>query len=301
MIKRLIVINYLDESISFDLRNPEESGFFIEEIEGLGPAKANINAVEFATNDGSIYNSARVGSRNILLRLGFLFKPSIEAVRYQSYKFFPIKRKVTLIFETDTRLCETYGYVESNEPVIFSKRQTTQISIVCPDPYFYSLYNNVLIFNGEVPSFEFEFSNESLTEKMMIFGEVINKTTETVWYEGDAEVGVIIKLNATGNVSNLAIHNTYTFESMEIDTVKLAALTGSGIITGDEITISTIKGNKYIELLRNGVTTNILNCLNRDADWFQLSKGDNIFSYAAETGTDNLQLRIEHQIVYEGV
>jgi len=301
MIKRLIAINYLGESISLDLKDPESSGFFIEEIEGLGPSKANINATEFATNDGAMFNSARVTSRNIILRLGFLFKPSIEAVRYQSYKFFPIKKRVTIIIETDSRLCETYGYVESNEPVIFSKKQTSQISIVCPDPYFYSLYKNVLIFNGELPAFEFEFSNESLTEKMMVFGELINKTEETVYYDGDSEVGVVIKLNAIGGVSNVAIHNTYTYESMEIDTVKLAALTGSAIIAGDEITISTVKGNKYVELLRNGVKTNILNCLNRDADWFQLTKGDNVFSYAAETGTANLQFRIEHQIVYEGV
>lgn len=52
---------------------------------------------------------------------------------------------------------------------------------------------------------------------------------------------------------------------------------------------------------RNGKTTNILNCLDKNADWFQLAKGDNIFAYTAEYGSTNLQFKIENRIVYEGV
>lgn len=51
----------------------------------------------------------------------------------------------------------------------------------------------------------------------------------------------------------------------------------------------------------NGKTTNILNCLDKNADWFQLAKGDNIFAYTAEYGSTNLQFKIENRIVYEGV
>lgn len=56
-----------------------------------------------------------------------------------------------------------------------------------------------------------------------------------------------------------------------------------------------------LTLLRNGKTTNILNCLDKNADWFQLAKGDNIFAYTAEYGSTNLQFKIENRIVYEGV
>ncbi len=42
---------------------------------------------------------------------------------------------------------------------------------------------------------------------------------------------------------------------------KLQKLTGSGIVYGDKISISTIKGEKSIVLTRNGVRKNILNCL----------------------------------------
>ena len=46
MIKSVTITNHLDESIKLDLFNPEESGFIIKNIEGLGPVKANINFKE---------------------------------------------------------------------------------------------------------------------------------------------------------------------------------------------------------------------------------------------------------------
>jgi hypothetical protein len=88
---------------------------------------------------------------------------------------------------------------------------------------------------------------------------------------------------------------------MKINTDKLLALTGSVIIAGDDIIISTVKGNKYITLLRDGTYINILNCLDKNVDWLQLAKGDNVFAFTAETGNAFLQFRIENRTVYEGV
>ena len=151
MIRAVTVTNYLGESKRFELAFPEKSGFAVQSISGFGPSKADINTTEISTNDGSLYNSARVNSRNIVMSLKLMFNPQIEDTRHDSYKYFPIKKKVTLLIETDNRICETYGYVESNEPDIFSSDETTQISIVCPDPYFYSAGpdgTNTTIFYG---------------------------------------------------------------------------------------------------------------------------------------------------------
>lgn len=253
MIRAVTVTNYLGESKRFELAFPEKSGFAVQSISGLGPSKADINTTEISTNDGSLYNSARVNSRNIVMSLKLMFTPQIEDTRQDSYKYFPIKKRVTLLIETDNRICETYGYVESNEPDIFSSDETTQISIVCPDPYFYSAGSdgtNTTIFYGVEPLFEFAFSNESLTESLIEFGEIKNETEQTVYYSGDAEIGVVITIHAIGNVRNITIYNTGTREVMRIDTDKLEKLTGSGMVAGDEIIISTIKGDKSITLLR---------------------------------------------------
>lgn len=304
MIKALTVTNYLGEEVRMELMSPEKSGFVIESITGLGPGTSDINVTELATNDGALYNSARLGSRNIVITLSFLFDKTIEDVRQKSYQYFPIKKQVRLLFETDNRVCEIHGYVETNDPVIFSQKQTTQISIICPNPYFYSVGKNgtnTTVFNGVEPLFEFPFSNESVDVPLLECSMIQNVTEQTVYYTGDAETGIVIVIDAIGEASNITIYNVTTREVMKIDTDRLSEITGSGIIKGDQIVISTIKGDKTITLLRNGYYTNILNCLSKDAKWFQLTKGDNLFAYTAETGISNLNFRIENRIVYEGV
>lgn len=304
MIHSITVTNYLGDSITLELARPEQSGFIVKSVEGLGPAKGNVNTVEVSTNDGGVFNSARLSIRNPVLDLVFLetATETIEDIRHKSYKYFPVKKKVKLLIETDNRISEIDGYVEHNEPAIFSSQEGCQISIICPYPYFYSAgESNITIFSGIEPLFEFPFENESLVTNLLEMGEIQNSAEQVITYNGDAEIGVTIIIYAIGDASNVTIYNAGTREVMRIDTDKLAALTGEGIVAGDEITIKTTKGDKSITLLRGGVTTNILNCLDKNADWFQLVKGDNVFVYTAETGNSNLQFRIENRVIYEGV
>ena len=304
MIRSITTTNYLGESIYIDLARPEESGFVVKSITGLGPGKATINTTEVLTNDGGLYNSSRLPSRNIVVSLGYLWKDSIEDSRQLSYKYFPIKKKVKLLIKTDNRYAEIEGYVESNDPNIFSKDEGSDISIVCPNPFFYSAGAggiNTTVFHGIEPMFEFPFSNESLTEPLLEMGSIQNHTEKVVSYYGDSEIGVTITIHAIGEAGNITIYNTGTREIMKINTDKIEDITGSGINTGDDIIICTVKGSKSITLLRAGKTTNILNCLDKDSDWFQLAKGDNIFAYTAESGESNLQFKIENRIIYEGM
>lgn len=300
MIKSIKVINHLGESIQMSLTKPQESGFIIRSITGLGPPKANVIFTELATMDGSIDNSARLETRNIVLSLWFLENPTIEATRLLSYKYFPIKRTITFEVETDSRVCTIEGRVESNEPDIFSKKEGCQVSIVCPDPYFYSKNSNQKVFYGTDPMFEFPFENP-VDMFDLVMGDIVHHTQGSVIYEGDGETGIQIYIHATGAASGLQIYDLKKRQVMRIDDERLAALTGSGIIAGDEITIETSPGKKGVWLLRSGVTTNILNTLGRPIQWFSLEKGDNLFAYTTETGLENLQFRIDNKVLYEGV
>ena len=307
MIKSFTVTNYLGDSMKLELGRPEKSGFLIKSVTGLGPSKANINTTEVSTNDGSLFNSARLNQRNIVFELIFVEsanRENIEDVRQKSYKYFPMKKNVDLLIETDNRIVRTTGYVESNEPNIFSSQEGAQISIICPDPHLYSAGpdgNNTTVFYGIESVFEFPFSNESLTEPLIVFGAIQNKTENVITYRGDSEIGITIQIHAIGEASNITIYNTGTRESMKIDTFRLETLTGSGIVAGDDIIIKTQKGDKSITLIRAGKTTNILNCLDKGTGWFSLAKGDNIFAFTAESGTTNLQFWIDNKVIYEGV
>lgn len=307
MIYSIVVTNYLGDRIKLELRKPDVSGFLIKSITGLGPAKANVNTTEVSTNDGSLFNSARLSQRNIVLDMVFIntvYGESIEDLRQKSYKYFPLKKSVELTIETDNRYVKTTGYVELNEPNIFSSQEGTQISIICPDPYFYSAGedgNNVTNFYSIDPMFEFPFSNESLDEPLLVFGEIQIKTEGVITYHGDSEIGVMIYIHAIGPATNINIYNTETREVMRINTEKISSLTGKGIVASDDIVINTAKGEKSITLIREGVSYNILNCLDKNTDWFTLAKGYNIFAFTADSGVTNLQFRVENKVIYEGV
>lgn len=307
MIYSFTITNYLGDTIKLTLREPALSGFLIKSVTGLGPVKANINTTEVATNDGSKFNSARLTQRNIVFQMVFvdtLKGESVEDIRQKSYKYFPTKKNVDIIIETDNRYVKTTGYVESNEPNIFSSQEGAQISIICPDPYFYTAGDNgdiVTEFYSIAPMFEFPFSNESLTDPMVVFSEIQSRAAGVITYYGDTEIGIVIRIHALGEATNIAIYNTDTREVMRIDTDKIKKITGKGLVVSDDIIINTAKGNKSITLLREGVSYNILNCLGKNPDWFTLTKGDNVFAFTAETGITNLQFRVENKIIYEGV
>lgn len=305
MIKSVTITNNLRDSVKIVLSedNPEH-GMIIKKIDGLGPPKALINSTDLATNDGSLFNSARLDKKNITMQLLLTAAPNIETSRQRTYKYFPIKKEIEVLIELDNRIAKITGHVESNEPNVFSKEEEMSISIICDDPYFYSAGENGIqttVFYGVEPLFEFEFENDSLEEDLIEFGSIENQREKNIYYNGDAEIGIIITIHAVGEAQNISIYNTETREHMYIDTDKLEKLTEKGIVAGDTIIISTVRGNKSIYLLRDGRYTNILNCLSKDSDWFQLSKGDNIFAYVCEYGSENLEFIIENQVVYEGV
>lgn len=303
MIESIMVLNHLNDLLELPLRDPYSTGIAIRSIDGLGPGKAAINTSSFAMDDGALFSSARLGTRNIVLSLEFLEAPTIEDVRLLTYKHFPIKKPVTLIVNSATRSGVIDGYVESNEPNIFSNREGSVVSIICPRPYFTSWGTEVVSFSSLVPAFEFPMENTNPTVKTLEVGTIQMVFEKNLYYDGDADSGVLITINASGPSGNITIHNTSTLESMMIDTTKLAAVKGSALAAGDIIYISTVKGDKFARLLSGGVYKNIINCLGMNVNWLQLSRGDNLFSYTTTPVGDanNLKFTVSYQPLYEGM
>ena len=498
MIKTVTVTNYLGESLTLELSNPFDIGINVRSIEGIGPPKGNVNYTEIASGDGGQFNSARASIRNITMQLGLMPVPTVEEARHRVYKYFPLDQQVTLRFETDKRLCEITGWVEECEPDIFSDDETIDISIVCPDPYFYSVDSQLgtVNFSGVVDLLEFPWSNEmsgaktlsltsdnsntysavpfasssttyifknigkkgevngyelnvsssasrvvailsledwnkaeikspsgnlkstnvyifvgpdeqSLTYRSTVtmyhfgdgsydpivvdkdvyfnvsnawlvveintsninavlandctitlscddssdpdpdpdpdpepdpdpdpepgedngfpdppgdyplypvevdqadttnqyieFASLVYRQEENIPYDGDVPTGVVVKLHATGEVRNITIYNMNTRERIVISTDRIEAITGHDFNTGDDIIITTTRGSKSIEYVHEGISYNILNALEKDTDWFMLSKGDNVFAYICEYGTEDLQFRLEYPILYWGI
>lgn len=307
MIKSVTVINALGEAIRITLNDPEpEHGLVITNVDGLGPAKADIHTTDIATTDGSFFNSAVIEERNIVLSLLFVQNKSmsIEDVRQLTYKYFPLKKDVTLVIETDNRTLSITGYIESNDPDIFSENEGCQISMICPDPFFYDLTNGgtqYTVFSGIISKFHFPFHNAPVETKEIVFGQLVTLYENNVYYNGDADIGITITMHFIGPCRNIKIYDLKSNEEMFIDTDKLATLTGAALDYGDEIIISTVSGRKSVTLVRNARRTNILNCIDRQASWFKLSKGDNSFAYRVQEGPFNVRFTISNNVIFDGI
>lgn len=307
MLKSVTVINQQANRtnvLKMVLDRPWETGFYIKSISGLGPPPANIAITDIATADGGYYNSARAQTRNIVLNLGFYSEPYtlIEDVRLLSYKYFPIKKLVTLIFETDNRIAYIQGYVESNEPNVFSKGEDTQISIICPYPYFraYDDESGHVEFSSISAAFEFEWQNpydpeEDADNFHTEFSQIMTYAQYNVPYYGDVDTGFVMTIHVYGSVADLTISDADTGESMKLD------FTNVTVGATDDIIISTVRGEKYVKLYSGGTYTNILNCLDKNSDWLTLKYGDNQIAYTSTSGTEKFGIEVNFNTLYEGV
>ena len=301
MIKSFTVTNPKGESLKLELTRPELSGLIVQSIEGLGPTKATINTGETATMDGSLFNSARASNRNIVITLALMFAPTVEDSRQKIYKYFPVKKRIRLDFETDRRSVYTYGYIESNEPAIFSSQETVQISVICPDPFFYDINPTMVGFFSIEPLFEFPFSNESLSDSMLELSRLRLDSRINLSYSGDSDTGLKIVIHFSGSVKNVRLYNLTSGHSISINTDKVSDISGEALKNGDEIHISTISGDLYAKLLHDGQFSNIIGSLEKNSDFFKVSNGDNIIAFTVDEGENNLTINFIYRNAYGGV
>lgn len=261
--------------------------YTVYKIDGLTPPAATVNSSVNTTIDGSTINSVRVESRNIVIYM--TIEGEVEKNRINLYKYFPLKKTVTLYFTNDTRDVFICGTVENIECDLFANKQVAQISILCPQPYFKSVESLITEFSTVEKGLEFPISIE---ESGIEFSTILSEPRKTIINTGDVETGVIIDLFATGEVVKPIIYDTIKRTSMALNI---------DMIKGDKITINTNAGEKGITLLRDGITYNILGNMQPSSAWFTLDTGDNVFTYECESGVDNLQLTFTTPILYGGV
>lgn len=218
MIRSLTFVNRFGRSLCCTLGEPERSGFAITNITGLGPGNASVNIHDIATADGGYFGSARFSARNIVITFQLMdvdfdnqYVP-IEEVRHRAYEFFAPKNQIRIVIDTDTRSLVIDGYVESDDPNIFQPDVTTTVSILCPGYYFKMASDTG---SGQTSTiygsglFQFPFSNESLTKKLIQFGSIERTQKYEMPYDGDAETGFELEIQFNGlSVKTINIQNT---------------------------------------------------------------------------------------------
>lgn len=109
---------------------------------------------------------------------------------------------------------------------------------------------------------------------------------------GSTEIGMIIEFRARGTLTNPSLFNVNSRQWLKIE---------KNMVAGEVIKINTNFGKKKVEQYLNGVTSNAFKYLKRGSTFLQLSKGDNLFRYDADSNIDNLEVAIYYNPNYLGV
>ena len=261
--------------------------FFLLNIDGLTPPNATLNTSILAFGDGARINSSRVEAREILITL----KPRMpmELNRKKLYRYFQIKKSVRLFFKTSYSDVYIDGIVKSVEADLFSKNQKVVISIFCENPYFKGIKENRIIMAQADGLFEFPFS---IQESGKEFSVVDSIQTVNVINNGDVENGIQIELEANGQVINPIIYEKFSKCAMSFNITLEEA---------EVLLINTKQNEKNVFLKKNAEKINVIDTLNDGSGWFTLLTGDNLFSYSAESGAENLTVTLIHNDYYGGI
>ena len=262
--------------------------YMTSKVEGLNPPPGTISTSSYAGMDGSYLNNAFIEKRNVVISFE-MRGVGVEARRHQLYKVVKPSRYIKVYYKTAGIDVFTEGYVETCEVNNFEMLTTGQISILCPDIYWYSTESVMAYYSQITGAFTFPFPTESNPEPFVL-GKYNSKNMMEIINDGD-ETGFTLEMEAIADARSPTLYNADTDEYLQIS---------GDILTGDIITVTTKTGHKTVTLDRGGVKTNIINRLVSGSTWLTLREGKNRF-YLRGTGLQNLKVKIIHTNAYLGV
>ena len=266
--------------------------YMTAKVEGLNPPPGTISTSGYAGMDGSYLNNAFIEKRNVVIHFE-MRGVALEARRHQLYKVVKPSRYIKVYYATAGIDVFAEGYVETCEVNNFEMLTTGQISILCPDIYWYSTESVMAYYSQILGAFTFPFPTESNPEPFVL-GKYNTRNMMEIINDGD-ETGFMLVIEASSD-EEVAARSPTLYNA---DTDEYLQITGD-ILNGDIITVTTKTGNKTVTLDRGGVKTNIINRLVSGSTWLTLREGKNRF-YLRGTGLQNLRVTIVHTNAYLGV
>lgn len=251
-------------------RSEEIDWFEVRNFDGLGAVAAEVNTTKLGSIDGESFVGSSVGKRNIVATIGLdpdWNEWTMSKLRRILDKYFTPKQEIRLVFETmEFSPVEIFGYIESNEPNMFSKDPEHIISIICPDLYFKSV--DPVIINGTTDMDPVEID-----------------------YEGNVETGMVVTVD--GATPSPEFVNIQVNDPLE-NSIRVP----SPLAATHFYKMSSIPGDKYVRRINSSGTVldNFLNSVilidsnDRDKRWPVIGPGTENFEVATPSGAYNWEL-----------
>lgn len=266
--------------------------FVLVNAEGCYEVMNNVTISENTMTDGGAYQGSVAKIRNIVLTVQDLTDHTYN--RNLLSALFKSGETGTLTFHEEENDRKIEYYVESINSTGESWSRTYQISLLCPDPFFYALDNVSVMLSAWVKDFEFvhEFNDDGEE-----FGYRSNERLKNIENQNAADgIGMIIAVSASGTVQNPSVTRVESNESITIG----SELFPFNMLAGDQLTITTSDNDKHVYLTRNGVITEINQYITEDSTFIQLQRGDNNIGYNAAVGEDAMTVVISYRLKYAG-
>ena len=284
--KQIICENNKKNKIKFTYDFP----FFLQTIDGIHKVAGTVTTISSAFGIGESYSGTSIKKRNIVIT--GIIKDNFSERRMLLYEMFPLKTEGTLYYyENDIKRKINYQ-VEDVDVEEKGMPRAFTISLICPNPYFTDIEENEASMATWTPKFCFPMISEKgigiefATKNVTVMGTIENNT--------NIEFGVTIVFTANGHVKDPYLVNVETQEQISID-IEMEA--------GDEIFITTQKGEKYIFYIPDstGIAEDINYKMKYGSKFLQMHTGINTLRAGAEEEEENLITHVYYYNEYEAV
>lgn len=290
-IEKLIYTNERGESITFS----HASTFHTNEVSGLSDVRNAIYSINSMGQDGDTYLGNRIESREIEI-VGSIKERDKDQMR-------EFRRRMNRILNPQYAATLTYEYGDfrrvidckvDNAPM-FSRKAIFQdftVQLLCLNPFWRKESETRDDIATWIGGFFFPLQITAVNEPQWQIGYRQPSLIVNVYNDGDVKAGIRVEFRALGVVGSPSLLNVDTQEFIKLNFTMEA---------GDVLSVSTGYGEKEVTLRRGGVASDAFRYLDVDSSYLQLSVGDNLFRYSAESNLENLEVSIYHNDLYLGV
>lgn len=286
---------FINTEDSIDLViNGASPGIVIEKIDGIYAFTGEVKTSPYSQTNGDRYKNTRAPKRNIVVS-GKIYDDFWEN-RQLMYRVFRLNSLGRFCY-TEPDRSNRYAdyYVEKVSIDQNPYRGQYQISLICPDPFFYAGESEHIDLAAWIN--DFIFPHNFVAEGEELGHRETSMIREIYNYNGVDGIGIKITLTSSGNVVNPYVYLYETGERITIGTESNPYTLGST----KKIVIETTTGKKNISQIQNNVETRINEYLDPDSSFFQLGAGINTIGYSAKSGVNFLNVHIEYKMRYLGV
>ena len=269
-------------------------GILIERVDGIYAFQGEVQTSPYSQTNGDRYRHSRVIKRNIVVQ-GKIFDNfwSNRQLMYRVFRTGSLGRFCYTEPDRSNRYADYY--VEKVDIDQSYNVGQYQISLICPDPFFYDGSPQVVDLATWISDFVFQHD-------FVLGGEELGHRETSMIKEienlnGVDGIGIKITMSATGEVVNPFVYLYETGEEIRVGTTDNPYTLDST----KQIEIETETGKKNIIQVQNGIRTRINEYLDVDSSFFQLAAGINTIGYNAASGAEHMNVHIEYRMRYLGV